>query len=217
MENIRILLSGKGNLPYYVDAVTGVGALADAQYLPKIDTSYDGLILCGGCDIDPGYYREPVDGSVNIDSARDKTDFALLEAYIKAGKPVLGICRGFQLINVFFGGSLHQDIPDSAFHRNGKDHYITHRVTAVADSVVGALYGTSFPVNSAHHQAVKQLGAGLRPTAVWENTYIEAFEHETLPIFATQWHPERMCFGQKREDTVDGTGIFEKFVAMCKK
>ena len=215
MEKIRILLSGKSNLQYYEDAVNGVGAMADAQYLPRIDTGYDGLILCGGVDVDPGYYHQPVAGSVGMDDARDQVEFALLKAYIAAGKPVFGICRGFQLINIFFNGTLHQDIPESALHRNGKDFYITHPVTAVADSIVGTAYGTDFSVNSAHHQAVGVLGDGLRATAFWDHTYVEAFEHTTLPVFGVQWHPERMCFGQKRDDTVDGTELFEKFIALC--
>ena len=217
MNKVRILLSGNTNLQYYVDAVTGVGAEAYAKYLPEIDTSFDGLILCGGNDVDPSYYHEPMNGSVEIDSARDQVEFALLKAYLDAGKPVFGICRGMQLINIFFGGSLHQDIPESCLHRNQTDYYITHQVTAVPDSILSAAYGTSFCVNSAHHQAVKRLGDGLRPTAFWEDKYIEAYEHTSLPIFATQWHPERMCFGQKREDTVDGTALFEAFIAMCKK
>lgn len=217
MGNNRLLLSGKTNLQYYMAAVEGVGALADAMYLPRVDTSYDGLILCGGVDIHPRHYHEPVDGSVCIDEARDQAEFALLQAYVEAGKPVFGICRGFQLINIYFGGTLHQDIPDAACHRNGRDHYIAHSVTALDDSVVGKAYGTRFWVNSAHHQAVKDLGSGLRATAFWEETYIEAFEHTTLPLFAVQWHPERMCFGQKRDDTVDGKALFQAFLAMCKR
>lgn len=217
MDKVRILLSGKTNLPYYVDAVNGVGAEANARYLPDIDTSYDGLILCGGNDIDPAYYDQPMAGSVNIDRARDQAEFALTQAYIDAGKPVFGICRGFQLLNIFFGGSLHQNILESCLHTNKSDYYITHTVTAAANSIVGVAYGTSFCVNSSHHQAVKVLGKGLRATAVWEDKYVEAFEHETLPVFGVQWHPERMCFGQKRPDTVDGTEIFQKFIAMCKR
>ena len=217
MEKVRILLSGKTNMQFYAGAVNGAGGSADVRYLPPIDTGYDGLILCGGSDIDPGYYQEPIAGSVDIDSDRDKLEFALLKAYLEAGKPVMGVCRGFQLLNIFFGGSLHQDIPEAGVHTNKTDHYLTHEVTAVADSMIGAIYGTQFPVNSAHHQAVKQLGKGLRPTAFWEDKYIEAFEHTSLPVFAVQWHPERMCFAQKRADTVDGTALFEKFISMCKK
>lgn len=217
MGKIRILLSGKTNLQYYIDAVNGVGAEADARYLPTIDTSYDGLILCGGDDIHPSRYGEEINGAVNIDSDRDEAEFALLKAYVDAGKPVLGICRGMQLINIFFGGSLHQDLPEACLHTNQTKFYLAHTVTAKADSILGEIYGTSFVVNSAHHQAIKQLGNGLCPTAFWQDKYIEAVEHMSLPIFGVQWHPERMCFGEKRADTIDGADTIRKFIEMCKK
>lgn len=217
MNKVRILLSGKTNLQYYIEAVNGVGAQATAKYLPELDTNYDGLILCGGNDIDPKHYHEQLNGAENIDSDRDTAEFALLNAYVDAGKPVMGICRGHQLINIFFGGSLYQDLPESHLHTNQEDFYIAHTVTASADSVIGKLYGTSFCVNSSHHQAVKELGNGLRGTAYWMDKYIEAFEHTTLPILGVQWHPERMCFGQKRADTIDGAKLFSHFIQMCDK
>lgn len=216
MRKIKILLSIGGNAQYYIDAIEGVGAEAVAKSLPEADTDYDGLILCGGCDIDPQYYHEEVDGSVSINIERDRAEFALLSAYVDAGKPVLGICRGLQLINVFFGGSLHQDLPEAELHRkiNGVDS--VHDVTASEGSILYELYGASFSTNSAHHQAVKALGKDLRATAYWNNRYIEACEHVSLPIFGVQWHPERMCFGLERNDTVCGAKIFEHFVAMCR-
>ena len=217
MNSVRILLSGNTNLQYYVDAVSGVGAQADAKYLPDIDTSYDGLILCGGNDIDPIRYNEQIDGAKNIDRDRDAVEFALLKAYIDAGKPVFGICRGFQLINIFFGGSLYQDLPEASLHTNGEDFYLAHSVTAKENSILARNYGESFSVNSSHHQAVKVLGDGLCATAFWKEKYIEAYEHKSLPIFGVQWHPERMCFGQKRDDTVDGSKLFEEFIEICKK
>lgn len=217
MEKMRILLSGNTKLQYYTDAVTAAGAVATAMYLPEVDTSYDGLILCGGNDVDPKYYGEPVDGSVNIDLPRDEAEFALLDAYVKAGKPVLGICRGHQLINIYFGGSLYQDIPEADLHTCRLDYYCTHSVTAVKGSLLEKLYGTEFTVNSSHHQALKELGEGLIGTAFWKGRYNEAFEHASLPILGVQWHPERMCCSQKREDTVDGLKIFEAFLDLCRK
>ena len=217
MRNVRILLSGKTNLQYYTMALDALGVDITIKYLPEIDTSYDGLILCGGGDIDPKYYNEELNGSTNIDDDRDTVEFALLEAYIAAGKPVMGICRGHQVINVFFGGTLYQDLPDAHLHTSKTDFDIAHDVTAVPDSVVGKLYGTSFSVNSSHHQAVKTLGEGLRATAVWQEKYVEAIEHTALPILSVQWHPERMCFGKKREDTVCGSKFLKYFIDMCEK
>jgi len=214
---MRILLSGATEHQNYLQALGALGAEVRGGYLPPIDVEYDGLILCGGGDIAPARYGEEPRGSRQIDPRRDEVEMALLAAYVGAGKPILGICRGHQLINVFFGGSMHQHIPESPIHTNGTDHYCTHSVTAESDSIVGRLYGSEFPVNSAHHQAIKTLGAGLRATAFWQEQYIEAFEHTSLPVFGVQWHPEKMCFALRREDTVDGAPIFEHFLQLCKK
>lgn len=212
MDKVKILLFGKGNVQSYINAIEGVGAEAVAEYPPKYDASYDGLILCGGADINPKYYNEEINGSVGIDSEMDEAEFAIMDAFVKAGKPVLGICRGNQFINVFFGGSLYQHIPEADLHTGSKAHI----VTAEEGSMLKELYGASFSVNSTHHQAVKKLGNGLRATAYWEGKYIEATEHTSLPIISVQWHPEAMCFERRREDTVDGAKIFESFVNMCK-
>ena len=218
MSKTKILLSTSAvSASNYINAVEGVGAVAVAKYLPKVDTGYDGLILCGGADIDPKYYGEDIDGSVGIDKERDEAEFALLRAYVDRGKPVLGICRGHQLINVYFGGSLYQDLPEARMHRSIMGVDSVHNVTIAEGSILRELYGTSAVTNSSHHQAVKTLGKGLRATAYWNNKYIEAYEHTSLPIFGVQWHPERMCFGNARDDTVCGAKIFEYFVSLCEK
>lgn len=214
---MRILLSVKGNPQFYIDAVEGVGGKATAKYLPSVDTSYDGLILCGGGDIDPGYYAEKNEGSIGIDAERDACEFALLKAYVEAGKPVLGVCRGCQLINVFFGGTLYQHLPEADDHRSVNGVDAVHGVEAVEGSICHRLYGKEFSVNSSHHQAVKALGEGLAPTVYWDNRYIEAYEHISLPLFAVQWHPERMCFTKARSDTVGGEDIYRYFITLCKK
>ena len=220
MRKIRLLLSCKLDSPTnqnYVDAFSELGAEATARYSPEADTSYDGLVLCGGSDVHPSRFGEENDGSVGIDLERDAAEFDLMRAYVDAKKPILGICRGYQVINIFFGGSLYQDISESDFHkkRNGEDN--VHTVSAIPDSVIGRLYGESFAVNSAHHQALKALGEGIRATAFWNGQYAEAIEHTTLPIFGVQWHPERMCFKKARVDTVCGADILSYFVNECKK
>ena len=217
MEKIRLLLSANKNWSqHYAEAVNAAGAEVFDKYLPDIDTSYDGLILTGGNDIDPLRYNEDINGAMDIDHERDKLEFSLLKAYIEAGKPVLGICRGHQFINVYFGGTLIQDLPEANLHTNFTDFNIIHPVEAEEASVAAKLYGTRFWVNTRHHQAVDKLGDGLRATAYWNQKYIEAIEHTSLPILGFQWHPEQMCANCRRDDTVDGIEIFKYFISMCK-
>ena len=153
---------------------------------------------------------------MNIDHKRDEVEYALIKTYLDAGKPILGICRGHQILNVYFGGSLHQDIPEVAFHRR-KGEDMTHRVSARADSILGKLYGEDFSVNSVHHQAIKRPAEGFRITADWQGQYAEAIEHKELPVFSVQWHPERICFERKKEGLADGGEIFKYFIDLCKK
>ena len=218
MGKVKILLSYGSSVNRYIEAIESLGAEAVAEYLPPVDTSYDGLLLCGGNDIDPKRYGEEINGAVNIDYERDEAEFALLKAYVEAGKPVFGICRGYQLMNAFFGGTLYQHLPETDKHRSADSKYdLAHEVKAIPGSVLANLYGESFTVNTSHHQAVKVLGDGLRATAFWNDRYIEAFEHSSLPILGVQWHPERMCFACEREDTVSGADILKYFVDLCKK
>ena len=217
MSKVRLLLSTSLNMQNYIDGFNGVGAEPSAFYLPEIDTSYDGLVLCGGGDIDPKYYNEKIDGCGLIDKARDEAEFALLKAYFDAGKPIMGICRGCQILNVFFGGSLYQHLPKSEHHQKQNNVDKVHELTSPDGTILRSLYGERYYVNSAHHQAVKQLGEGLRVGAVWKNVYVEAIEHSDYPIFGLQLHPERMCFKNKREDTVSGAPVLDYFVGLCEK
>ena len=208
----RLLLSVKQNGQYYVDAFENCGAQTEAVYLPKVDTGYDGLVLCGGDDVDPIHYGRENTACGPLDPERDLAELALLDAYVKAGKPVMGICRGQQLMNVYFGGTLHQHIDCVAQHRQSIEHYCVHKVTA--SGFIKELYGEEFFVNSYHHQAVEQLGTGLIPLA-WADGILEAFCHESLPVFSVQWHPEKLCFNMKRDDAVDGAPLLKHFLDMC--
>ena len=213
----RILLSASVNNINYINAVAGCGGIPVASYLPDVSTDYDGLILCGGVDIHPNYYHQEIDGTGEIDEARDAVEFALAKAFIEAGKPVLGICRGLQLLNVYFGGTLIQDLKNSCEHTSKADYDLIHKVTAVEGSVVHSLYGNSFVVNSSHHQAIGVLGKGLTVTMTAENPkVIEGIAHKSLPVLAIQWHPERMCFEKERSDTVNGAALIQYFVDLCK-
>ena len=217
MKNIKILVSWSGDPQNnYAAALKELGVEAVSKYAPSVDMNYDGLLLGGGADVDPARYGEENTACGGLDTARDAAEFALLEAYVKAGKPVLGICRGHQLMNVFFGGSLYQHLPCADMHIPTSEGDNAHEVTALPDSILGKLYGERFVVNSVHHQGVKKLGQGLVATAFWNGEYVEAIEHTEYPIFGVQWHPERMCFAKKREDTVSGALVLEYFVELCK-
>lgn len=213
----HILISGlTGSLENYIRAIEAVGGSATSGYCPAPDLAYDGLLLCGGGDIDPSFFGQENTGSTEIDLERDRAELALARAYLSAGKPILGICRGMQLINVVLGGTLLQDIGDvlRPMHRaEGLD--LVHGTTIAPDSFLGQLYGGSAVVNTTHHQAIDRLGEGLFDIQWAESGLIEALQHQTLPVWGVQWHPERMSFEKRRPDTVDGAPLFEAFLRCC--
>lgn len=192
------------------------GVLMRARIDPE---EFDGLILPGGADINPARYGQANAGSQGVENELDALQFEALEAFVRAGKPVLGICRGHQLINVYFGGTLIQHLPQSPAHSKASVHDPdkAHLVTAEAGSLFADLYGERFPVNSAHHQGVDRLGEGLRITLRSDDGVVEGMEHETLPLFSVQWHPERMCFDHARPDTVDGSVVLARFLELCRE
>ena len=217
---IRILIAGiPADTLKYVAAVTATGMepvvsldIPDAETLSQ----YDGLILPGGADVDPARYGQPVNGSKGINPELDEKQFAILDAFAKAGKPILGICKGHQVINVHFGGSLIQHIPQFGRHQWVTEDKV-HPTTAVEGSWLAQLYGTSFPTNSAHHQAVDQVAPGFQVIQMSDDGVVEAIAHPERPILSLQWHPERMCYEYRREDTVDGQYIFHHFKKLCEE
>lgn len=186
-----------------------------ADIVPHLDA----LLLSGGDDIDPRRYGAvPGPHTVWIDPHRDEHEVAFLAAAIERGIPVLGICRGQQLINVARGGTLVQHLPvgegeshaSTAYHRATR----THLVETEPGSVVERVYGASARVNSFHHQAVADLGTGLRATAHAADGVIEAIELDGAPVVAVQWHPETFggdpIFDWLVESAITRTAIREK-------
>jgi len=163
----------------------------------------DGLILQGGADIDPRVYGEVASHTVGpVDVTRDRFELDLLRAFISAGKPVFGICRGMQLINVACGGSLHQDLlADGAtanwhVHADAYDKHV-HPLAIAAGSWLSVRYGgaTVALVNSIHHQGVERLGNGLRVEASADDGVVEAIVSAGIDsgegfLLGVQWHPE---------------------------
>ena len=214
--SLRILLSFEGNGENYINAMESLGCEAVKAVGGEKAENFDGLLLCGGADLDPALYNEGMNGTKKIDRERDALEMALTEEFVRAGKPIFGICRGCQLLNVYFGGSLIQHLPASDIHDYTIYEDLVHPIAVEEGSILSKLYGERFMINSNHHQAVKQPGKGIRITGYLEDVP-EAIEHESLPIFAVQWHPERMSFEKRREDTVDGEAVLKYFVELCAK
>lgn len=173
----------------------------------------DGLILPGGGDITPAFFGEKNNGSRNIDTELDILQLQALELAMRKSMPVLGICKGMQIINVGLGGTLVQDLPPAscAIHRyEDGDKY--HASVIQKDSCLHTLYGELAIINSAHHQAVRELGDGLRAIQ-WcpEDQCVEALIHETLPLIGVQWHPERI---RETRATLSGGPLLSYFVSL---
>ena len=185
---------------------------------------YDGILFAGGEDVDPGFYGEQKQHkSVHDHRPRDEFEFSLLEGALARRAPILGICRGVQMINVKFGGTLYQDMKEDAEpqleHRQtdlGKSRQEPSHAVLVTDSEsnLGAIVRSACHVNSLHHQAVKRLGRGLKVTARSEDGFVEALESaEEYPfLMAVQWHPEEMV-----SNSAEQREIFVRFVAKCRE
>ncbi|MFL1429678.1 MULTISPECIES: gamma-glutamyl-gamma-aminobutyrate hydrolase family protein [unclassified Nocardiopsis] len=184
----------------YVDAVAATGAVP--VLLPPVANAagavraLDGLLLAGGGDIDPARYgAERAERTAGVQRARDAAEDALLTAALDRGLPVLGVCRGMQLLNVFRGGSLHQHLPDTVGHdghRKRTGVFDPHPVTVAEGTLTARVLGrTRLDVPSYHHQAVADLGTGVRATAWADDGTVEALEYEgTDTVLGVQWHPE---------------------------
>lgn len=201
----------------YIKALTLLGAEPEAgsDIHPE---SCDGLLLPGGADVNPFLYGQEKAPETEFDSPLDNLQMDVLRRFLELGKPVFGICRGHQLINVALGGTLIQHLPTAKDHlhlRPGEDN--VHACTAAADSWIADLCGTGFSVNSSHHQGVDRPGKGLRPVLWAGDGVIEALQHETLPVWSVQFHPERMCFDHRRTDTVDGSLLLRFFLEQCRE
>lgn len=184
-----------------LSAVTALGW--DAKLVPTAEVTHaetiratreaDAVVLMGGEDLSPDFYGGPRDypGVGHIEAGADAAQLAVVVESLREGRPVLGICRGNQVLNVALGGTLIQHLPTVEHHRgygNGETAFVESRV-AVEDELVGDGVGCG-PVLCSHHQAIDGLGAGLRIAARAADGVIEAVVHESAPITGVQWHPE---------------------------
>lgn len=208
----RILIAGeKEKTSNYENALGILGACPVTTLHVPNTSGFDGLLLPGGGDIDPRLFGQLQRGTRSFDPVLDRIQLAILKAFVSDKKPVFGICKGMQLINIYFGGDMIQDLGTAKRHEYiGKDQ--VHETKAVCNSLIGSLYGGKLTVNSAHHQGVDLPGCGIWYTQFASDGVAEGLEHRYLPVWGVQWHPERLCFGHKREDAVDGSIVLRNFI-----
>ncbi len=187
----------------YVDGVTLAGGVAtllppqpvDAGIAERVLDGLDGLIITGGKDLDPASYgHQPHPETEEPARDRDAWEFALLDAALRRRMPVLGICRGAQLLNVALGGTLHQHLPDvlgHSGHRQGDAVFATSTVRTVEGSRLAGLMGPRVQAQCYHHQAIDRVAEGLTVSATDDDGVIEAVEMPDRDfVVAVQWHPE---------------------------
>lgn len=173
---------------------------AENPALEEILTLCDGFLITGGNDIDPTYFGQTNEEgkSKHVHKEIDEVDRLVVEHAVKHEKPLLGICRGYQAINIFLGGTLFQDIGSS--HASIKEG---HEVFTVPNKMLP--FEDSILVNSYHHQALDKVADDLTIIARHTDGITEAFVHQKLPIFAVQWHPEI------NKDSTESKLIFDTF------
>lgn len=165
---------------------------SDESTLDDYISSIEGLLLTGGGDVDPERYGENLDGSVRIDARRDAFELLLYQKALEKGIPILGICRGIQLINIASGGTLNQHIEHhNRIDEEGNQRF--HNVNVVENSTLYRIFGVpALETNTVHHQSVKSTAPGFRISAVSGDGTIEAIESEKGFVIGVQWHPEEL-------------------------
>ncbi|MHA8111243.1 gamma-glutamyl-gamma-aminobutyrate hydrolase family protein [Lactobacillaceae bacterium Melli_B4] len=196
--------------------------IGDPIQTKELIDEVDGLIIKGGIDVNPELYHQVALETTDApDNDRDAAEFTALKESTSNGKPVLGICRGMQAINVFFGGSLYQDIYTQAPNRNhllnhtadwDRGYFPTHMVNVDSNSYLAKSIGTRTLINSRHHQAVNQVGEGLKIVARADDGIVESIEGKNGLIQGVQWHPENLWEKDPKQEK-----LFKNFFANARK
>ncbi len=206
-KDITDHLRQAGALPFIIP-------LSDPKDAKSYIDQIDALILPGGDDVSPIHYNEePLQKLGKNSPKRDLFDLALIKEAHHQQKPILGICRGLQILNVAFGGSLYQGLSYkssvSIQHEQKTDlKYETHSVLIENNSFLSSIYGSKLMVNSYHHQAIKRIAPDFKVSAKSSDGVIEAVEHTDQKIYAVQWHPKLMA-----KHNPEHQKIFDAFVA----
>lgn len=201
----------------YIRALKNCGA--DVKFVKNADEAIrcDGILFTGGCDITPSFYgEEKTEKCGKNNPKRDEIEKEIFDVFYKTGKPIFGICRGMQFINVCLGGSVYQDITDiqKEKHKDSVKLFNNyHKVKIEKDSFLSRFTEKNeITVNSTHHQAVKTLGKNLKAAAISTDGFVESYESITHPFCAgVQWHPEHIF----RKDELQRM-IIENFVNKSK-
>lgn len=215
-------LGHKGALPLMIPSMSDRDSFNPEDLNPfAYAKELDALILQGGSDVHPKFYGEtPEPSPYEYDEERDLYELQLIEAFIKEGKPILGICRGFQLLNVFFKGTLHQDLEKNSLpgHLNiAENRNHNHQISIVEGGILSDFYKqmSGGSVTSIHHQGIKLLGQNLNAEATSPDGLIEAFSHEGDDyILGVQWHPE--FHDEKQAKHLDAGPILESLYKAAK-
>lgn len=208
----------------YVESLARAGAevrwidLTDPNQAALDALTCDGLLIPGGADVEPSLYnRERSKDCGKSNPKRDAAELKILEVYLPTNKPILCICRGMQILNVFFGGTLHQDI--SKMQTVKHNRFLSrkagsHEVMVKTHTKLGKIFSEIMvKVNSMHHQAIDQLGPGLTPSGVSPDGFIESVEVFLHPFcIGVQWHPEHMAKTSPAQQK-----LFDIFVETCRK
>ena len=216
--------------PAYLKAIRAVGGIPiilpldfDHEELERIVGMFDGFLFTGGPDLHPFHFGEETQIHCgNVSPKRDHLELELLQIAIKARKPILGICRGIQLMNICLGGDIYQDLPSQFFedfpvaHTQPFSYEIpSHTVTVIPDTLLSRIAGkTTIQVNSMHHQAIRRLAPGLNASGFAPHGLTECVEMQECPTFflGVQWHPEYLW---EQDDAA--RGIFAEFVKAAKQ
>lgn len=219
LQNDKYILFIKQDYLQAIIAAQGIPVLLPPVPIEDIDMQLDmidGLMIIGGCDVNPLLYHEnPLPLLGETDYPRDLYEIALIKKATQKNIPIFGVCRGLQVINVAFGGTLYQDLsyaPQKILLHSQKERRecASHTINIQENSFLYPIFQDRGYVNSFHHQAIDQLGKRLKAVAYSEDRMIEAIEHISLPITAVQFHPEDMYkTDQKMQE------IFNQFVAKC--
>jgi len=199
-----------GGIPYLLPA--------EKKIIKESLSSVDGIIIEGGPDVHPSYYKEKkIHPTTKFIKERDEFEIPLIQEAYKKNIPIFAICRGIQILNVAFGGSLYQDIPseyEKPLNHNCKEETLFHSILINEESLLYKILGRKkIKVNTTHHQAVRKVAPLLKVTAMSPDCIIEAIEGKTKNfVLGIQWHPEKLYINSPLHFR-----LFQSFIKSCKK